>query len=138
MMTDAENNESVPREFGDIGVSNEVFETIAVTCARRINGVAGMESADGLVDSLSKVWGRSDAPKGVKVATGDDDVSIDMTVILKEGYAIPQVAGAIQREVKSIVEDMTGHAVKAVNILVADLQPEAVEAQIVAPDEEEK
>jgi len=138
MMNDAENNGSSPREIGDIGVSNEVFETIAVTCARRINGVAGMESADGLVDSLSKVWGRGDAPKGVKVATGDDDVAIDMTVILKEGYAIPQVAGAIQREVKSVVEDMTGHVVKTVNILVADLQPEAMEAQIVASDEEEK
>jgi len=128
MMVDS--NVSTPRELGDIGVSNDVFETIAITCTRKVSGVAGMETADGLVDSLSKVWGRGDAPKGVKVTTGDDDVTIDMTVILEEGYAIPKVTGDIQREVKTIIEEMTGHAVKAVNILVADLQPKRAVTEI--------
>ena len=82
-----------------------------------------MESADGLVDSLSKVWGRGDVPKGVKVTTGDEDVTIDMTVTLEEGRPIPQVTNAIQKEIKVVIEEMTGHAVKEVNILVADVQP---------------
>lgn len=126
-----EKRDASTRELGDIGVSNEVFETIAATCTRKIGGVAGLEAADGLVDSLSKVWGRSETQKGVKVTTGDDDVSIDMTVILKEGFSIPQVTGSIQREVKSVVEEMTGHVVKSVNILVADLQPQTVEAKLI-------
>jgi len=134
----ADPNETATRELGDIGVSNEVFETIAVTCTRKIAGVAGMEAADGLVDSLSKVWGRGDAPKGVKVTTGEDDVTIDMTVILEEGHAIPKVAGTIQREVKAIIEEMTGHAVKAVNILVADLQPGRPETELLPPEETEE
>lgn len=111
------------RDLGDIGVSNEVFESISVICTKKVAGVVAMETTEGLVDSLSKVWGRSDAPKGVKVTTGDEDVTVDMTVILEEGYSIPKVTGIIQREVKMIIEEMTGHAVKAVNILVADLQP---------------
>ncbi len=133
-----EKKEPVPRDLGDIGVSNEVFETIAVTCARKITGVAGMESTDGLVDSLSKVWGRSDTPKGVKITTGDDEVSIDMTIILKEGHSIPQVTNSIQREVKSVVENMTGHVVKAINILVADLQIQTTEPKIVDTEEESR
>lgn len=126
------------RELGDIGVSNEVFEAIAATCTKKIAGVAGLETADGLVDSLSKVWGRGDAPKGVKVTTGDDDITLDMTVIIEEGYSIPQVTGSIQREVKSIIEEMTGHTVKSVNILIADVQPGEPDAEMVPSLKEEE
>jgi uncharacterized alkaline shock family protein YloU len=119
-----------PRELGDISVSNEVFETIALTCTRKISGVAGLETADGFVDSLSKVWGRGDAPKGVKVTTGENDVMIDMTVIIEEGCAIPQVTGTIQNEVKSVIEDMTGHSVKAINILIADMQSGSIDNEV--------
>ncbi|MBD3266249.1 Asp23/Gls24 family envelope stress response protein [bacterium] len=129
-----EQQEINPRDLGDIGVSNEVFESIALMCTKTINGVSGMETADGLVDSLSKVWGRSEAPSGVKVTTGEDDVVIDLSVVLEEGYPIPQVTEAIQREVKSQTEDMTGHAVKAVNILVADVKAKAAEAEIVSEE----
>ena len=132
----ADNDAVAPRELGDIGVSNEVFEAIAASCTRKIAGVAGLETADGLVDSLSKVWGRGDAPKGVKVTTGDEDVTLDMTVILEEGYSIPQVTGAIQLEVKSIIEEMTGHTVKSVNILIADVQPGEPDTEIVPSQEE--
>lgn len=125
--------EVTPRELGDIGVSNEVFEAIAATCTRKIAGVAGLETADGLVDSLSKVWGRSETPKGVKVTAGEEDITLDMTVILEEGYSIPQVTGTIQQEVKSIIEEMTGHTVKAVNILIADVQPGEPDAELVPP-----
>ncbi|RJP25805.1 MAG: Asp23/Gls24 family envelope stress response protein [Candidatus Omnitrophota bacterium] len=131
-----EGNEKIPRDLGEIGVSNEVFETIAVTCTRKISGVAGMETTDGLVDSLSKVWGRGDAPKGVRVTTGEEDVTVDMTVILEEGFAIPQVTGTIQHEVKTVIEEMTGHAVKSVNILVADVQPSSTLPKDVVRDDE--
>lgn len=130
--------EVTSRELGDIGVSNEVFEAIAATCTRRIAGVAGLETADGLVDSLSKVWGRGDTPKGVKVTAGEDDITLDMTVILEEGYSIPQVTGTIQREVKSIIEEMTGHTVKSVNILIADVQPGEPDAEMVPLQKEEE
>ncbi len=123
-----EQNGASARELGEIGVSNEVFEAISVTCTNKIAGVAGLEISDGLVDSLSKVWGRSDAPKGVKVTTSENDVTLDLTVIMQEGYSIPQVTSVIQQEVKSIIEDMTGHSVKAVNILIADMQPGDPEA----------
>lgn len=124
-------------EFGDIGVSNEVFESVAVLCTNRINGVAGLEAAEGLVDSLSKVWGRSEAPRGVKVTTSEDDVTIDMTVILEEGCSIPQVTDVIQREVKAAIEEMTGYTIKAVNILVADLQPASIDKNVIESDKEE-
>lgn len=126
------------RELGNISVSNEVFETIAATCTHKIAGVMGIETSDGLVDSLSKVWGRGDAPKGVKVMTGESEVTVDMTVTLIEGYPIPQVTDRIQREVKSVIEEMTGHSVKAVNIVIADVQPVEVETKVISHDNGDK
>ena len=131
----ADENELTPSELGDISVSNEVFETIAATCTQKIAGVMGIENSDGLFDSLSKVRGRSDAPKGVKVTTGESEVTVDMTVTVIEGYAIPQVTDRIQREVKSVIEEMTGHSVKAVNIIIADVRPLEVETDVIPPDE---
>ena len=72
---------------------------------------------------------------GVKVITGEDDVVLEITVILEEGYPIPQIADTIQREVKAKTEDMTGHAVKAINILVADVKPRAVEPVLIPADD---
>lgn len=120
-------------EWGDIGVSNEVFENIATICANKIIGVAGIESTEGLVDSLSKVWGRGDSAKGVKVSTESEAVSIDLTVLIEEGFPIPQVAESVQKEVKSMVEDMTGQSVHSINILIADLHPAAAHAEIIPP-----
>lgn len=120
-------------EWGDIGVSNEVFENIAAICARKISGVAGIENTEGLVDSLSKVWGRGDSAKGVKVSTDEEEVSIDLTVLVEEGFPIPQVAESVQKEVKSMVEDMTGQSVHSVNILIADLQTAAAHTELIPP-----
>ena len=61
--------EDTSREFGDIGVSNDVFESIAILCTEKIAGVFGFETSEGLVDSLSKVWERETLPVGVKVTT---------------------------------------------------------------------
>ena len=115
--------EPVQRDLGEIGVSNEVFETISIVCAKKILGVTEMEAAEGLVDSLTKVWGRGESSRGVKITPGEEDLTVDMTVVLEEGYSIPQVAEAVQREVKNIIEEMTGHTVRAVNLLVTDVRP---------------
>lgn len=119
--------ESAQRDLGEIGVSNEVFETISGVCAKKVAGVASMEVAEGLVDSLTKVWGRGESSRGVKVTPGEEDLAVDLTVVLNEGYSIPQVAESVQREVKDIIEEMTGHTVRTVNLLVADVRPATVD-----------
>lgn len=123
--------EPFQRDLGEIGVSNEVFETITAVCAKKIAGVAEMDVAEGLVDSLTKVWGRGESSRGVKITPGEEDLTVDMTVILEEGYSIPLVAETVQSEVKNIIEEMTGHTVRAVNLLIADVRPALVQDKIV-------
>jgi uncharacterized alkaline shock family protein YloU len=118
--------EPVQRDLGEIGVSNEVFETISSVCAKKVAGVASMEASEGLVDSLTKVWGRGESSRGVKVTPGEEDLTVDLTVVLDEGYSIPQVAESVQREVKNVIEEMTGHTVRTVNLLVADVKPATI------------
>lgn len=120
-------------QWGDIGVSNEVFENIAAICAQKAYGITGIESTEGFVDSLSKVWGRSEAAKGVKVASQEGEVSIELTINVEEGVPIPKAAETLQREVKNVVEEMTGQSIRHVNVLVADVKPAPASAEVIAP-----
>ncbi len=122
--------DSIQHDLGEIGVSNEVFEAVSLICAKKIKGVVELNAAEGLVDSLTKVWGRGETARGVKVTPGDEDLTVDMTIIIEEGCSIPQVAESVQREVKDIIEEMTGHIVKAVNILVADVHVSSEKKQV--------
>jgi uncharacterized alkaline shock family protein YloU len=45
-------------------------------------------------------------------------VNLDVNIIIKYGANIPQVAWAVQNEVRRAIEDMTGKKVGAVNILI--------------------
>jgi len=57
----------------------------------------------------------------VRVTVEDAGAVIDLYVMLRYGYAIPEVAEKIQNAVASAVEAMTGFAVKAVNVHVGGI-----------------
>ena len=56
--------------------------------------------------------------KGVRIAVEDDGVIVDLHVMIRYGFAIPEVAEKLQSAVASSLEAMTGFVVKAVNVHV--------------------
>lgn len=62
--------------------------------------------------------GRKSFSKGVKVEAGESQVVIDISIIVKYGVRIPDVAWKIQEKCKQAVESMTGLEVKKVNVNV--------------------
>ena len=56
--------------------------------------------------------------KGVRLTVDDDGAVIDLYVMIRYGYAIPEVAEKIQNAVSGAIESMTGFSVKAVNVHV--------------------
>ena len=48
----------------------------------------------------------------------EDGAVVDVYILIRYGYAIPEVAGKIQGAVTNAVESMAGFAVKAVNVHV--------------------
>ena len=103
-------------------ISEEVIATIACTAAAEVPGVASMATR------LTDIRGLVTTPgnKSVGVINNENETVVNVYVNLCEGVRIPDVAGAVQRKVKSEVQSMTGKPVTKVNVHVAGivLEPE--------------
>ena len=97
-----------PEDLGCIHISEDVLATIAGGAAMEVEGIGGM---------MSLATKKSSA-RGVRVAVDEEGAVIDLYVMIRYGYAIPEVAEKIQTAVASSVEAMAGFAVKAVNVHV--------------------
>lgn len=97
-------------------ISEDVIATIASTAALEVPGVAGMATRLELRNLMN-----STAPKAVSVINNEQETIIDVYVNLKAGVRIPDVAGEIQRHVKSAVQSMTGKPVTKINVHVAGI-----------------
>lgn len=110
-------------ELGNIIIDDNVIATIAGISAMESYGIVGMASknaTDGLFELLKSDY----FPKGIKVYSKDDSLSIDLHVILEYGVKISVVAENIIDRVKFIVEKSTGLKVDKINVLVQGIRVE--------------
>ena len=103
-------------ELGSIRIADEVVSIIAGLAATEIDGIAGMSG--GLVGGIAEMLGKKNFAKGVKVEVGEKEAAVDLFIIVKYGVRIPDVAIAVQENVKQAIETMTGLSVVEVNIHV--------------------
>lgn len=114
-------------ELGKIQIAPEVIEIIAGLATTEVEGVAHMSG--GFVGDIAERLGRKNPTKGVKVEVGQKEAAVDVSVVIDFGYRIPDVASAIQNNVKTSIENMTGLRVVEVNVHIVDvrLKPEEKE-----------
>ena len=97
-----------PDELGCIHISEDVLASLASSAAVEVEGISGM---------MNLTTKKSNA-KGVRLTVEDDGAAVDLYVMIRYGYAIPEVAEKIQTAVSNAIESMTGFSVKAVNVHV--------------------
>lgn len=103
--------------MAEIKVSDEVLAILAINATTRTEGVYRM--AGTISNTLNRsLLGKDLLAKGVKISQSDMGVVIDIFVIIKYGYKIPEVAWDIQKNVKDKIVNMIGGLVSAVNIHV--------------------
>ena len=107
---------NLPSELGAVRIADEVVSIIAGLAATEISGVASMSG--GIVGGLAEALGRKNLSKGVKVDVGEEEAAVDLSLIVGYGSRIPDVAWAVQENVKKAVESMTGLKVVRVNVHV--------------------
>ena len=95
-------------------IADDAVRLIAGLATTEVEGVVGMSS--GLIANLAQLLGKEDFSKGVKCYIKENTIALDVYVIVQYGYRIPDVAVAIQRQVKAQVESMTGMEVIEVNV----------------------
>ena len=107
-------------QYGDIVIAPRVLEKIIAIATAKVDGVHSLENKS-VSDSLSKrALGR-----GVYLRTQEDgQISVDIYLYLEYGVAVPKVAVAIQKAVKTAVYNMADVTLDDVNIHVVGIVTE--------------
>ncbi|EGQ79941.1 protein of hypothetical function DUF322 [Fusobacterium animalis ATCC 51191] len=112
-------------ELGNIRIADDVVKTIAAKAAVDVEGVYKL--AGGVVDEVSKMLGKKRPTNGVKVEVGEVECSIEVYLVIKYGYKIPEVAEEVQKAVLEEVSNLTGLKVVEVNVYVQNVRMEETE-----------
>ena len=102
---------------GDVQIADEVVAIIAGLAATEVEGVAKMSG--NIPNELVSKLGMKNLSKGVKVEVVPPSVRVQLTLILKYGYSIPEVSKTVQDKVRSAIETMTRLNVSEVNVRIA-------------------
>jgi uncharacterized alkaline shock family protein YloU len=106
-------------EMGNIQIAPEVIEIIAGLATIEVDGVTGMSG--GFASGVAELLGRKNLSKGVKVEVGQREAAVDVSIVIEYGRRIPEVASAIQANVKHAIQSMTGLNVVEVNVHIHDV-----------------
>ncbi|MBE6973627.1 MAG: Asp23/Gls24 family envelope stress response protein [Ruminococcaceae bacterium] len=102
-------------ELGNIHISEEVLAVIAAAAALEVEGVSSLASAG---KDLADLWGKKNLARGIHVQVENEQVQVELTIMVKYGYTILDVARAVQDAVFTNIESMSSLKVQSVNINV--------------------
>ena len=104
-------------KYGKISVSDRAVALCALHAARGCYGVVAVV-AKNIWDKIACFFKGQHETRGVKVASVDNRIFIELFVILKEGVREEAVVDSLCSVVTYAVEDFTGMLVKSVKVKV--------------------
>ena len=104
-------------DLGVVRINNDVIASIAAIAATEVKGVYRMGGGQIKGRFLDMISGKFSS-KGVRIATGDGDVKLSISVVVEYGVDIPRIADEVQESVKRAVEKMTGLLLSEVDVVV--------------------
>lgn len=129
MMSEKNSPERVAGEtenaYGSIRISDEAVTTIIGMAASQVKGVAAMSGS--MTSGITEKLGKKNLSKGVKLEMVENEAVISLFILVEYGVNIPDLALAIQKEVKKSVENTTALKVREINIFVQGISFEHTE-----------
>lgn len=107
-------------ELGPIRMDDDVIVSIVTLTVLDIDGVA--EMVGGMADGLTGMFGKKSTGKGVKVDIIENDIIVDVSILVKYGVPIPELAHRIQRAVMEQIEAMMDIKLVSVNVYIQGIR----------------
>ena len=101
---------------GSINISEDVVVAIASEAIGEIEGVGAT-----MTEQLTEQFMGKKPARGIRMDIQDGEITLDVYLTVKYGFAIPETAAKVQDAVMSAVETMTGFSVRAVNVHVGGI-----------------
>ena len=115
----AEGKEYISRqeELGSVNISEEVLAVIAGAAAMEVDGVSALGTT--LTNDVAALVTRKSVAKGVHLEVEGEAVMVDVTILVKYGYVVPEVAKNVQDAIQNAVMNTSGFDVAGVNVTVS-------------------
>ena len=109
-------------DLGKIRIHKNVIASIASLAAVEIDGVKriGGDLKSGILEFIGKK-----ALMAVKVDIDkNEEIRIEIPLVIKYGFNIPDVANKVQENIRSALERMTNLSIKYININIQGIEKE--------------
>lgn len=116
-MADGKEYISRQEELGSVNISEEVLAVIAGAAAMEVDGVSALGTS--LTNDVAALVTRKSVAKGVHLEVEGEAVMVDVTILVKYGYVVPEVAKNVQEAVQNAVMNTSGLDVAGVNVTVS-------------------
>lgn len=118
----AENREYLvhTEDDGSINIAEDVLVSIITKALGEIEGAGTLMNATVTEQLAEQIKGKK-ALRGIRVEPKEDGIALSLSLMVKYGYAIPEVAAKVQESVMSSVAAMTGFTVKSVDVHVGGI-----------------
>ena len=107
-------------DFCTVRISPGVLATIAGLTAVAVPGV--LRTTGGFASGVSRLVGRSEPSRGVRLRMRGDQVHMDIHVVVEQGADLVKVGSQIQRDVARAIDKMVGVPVAEINVDVQDTE----------------
>jgi len=113
-------------ELGVLKINNGVIASIARNAALQVNGVQGVKtsSLSMILDIFNKGYHRKGISLDINENENENEIKIGITIIVRFGVNIPEIATLVQESIRNAVEDMTGLSVAEVDVSIGDIHAE--------------
>lgn len=118
-------------EGGVIQISDNVLRLIVRKFTLGVDGVVRFQNQS-LMDGMFDILGKRSGDHGIVITLKEDgSADITVSVVMRFGVSIPEVAHTVQSVLREKIEQLAGYSVSHVNVNVIDLEevsePEPVE-----------
>lgn len=107
-------------DLGTVRIHKNVIASIASLAAQEIEGIKriGGDFKSGLLQLMGKK-----TLFAVKVEiTRNEEVELELPLVIKYGFNIPEIANKVQENVRNALEKMTNLSIKDININVQGIE----------------
>lgn len=101
-------------DCGTVNISEEVITAIAAEAVCEVEGAALMNGAG----STEQLNGKK-VSRWIHAEMKEDAITLEVCVMIRYGYAVPEIAAKVQESVSAAVSAMTGFPVRSVNVHVS-------------------
>ncbi len=117
--------QTIKNNLGEINISIETIESMVSLNLANVKGLVGSkktivkEITDMLMGNINK---ENNTPRNIKVEIKDNNIFIDLSIIIKYGVRIPDIAWDIQNRIKEDLIKKIDSDAREINIHIQGIQ----------------